>query len=374
MKKLLSIVLVICLLCSCFNITVMAADKTIISSSDGSAVQNTASETQYSGVMGRGSSDKSTLATSVASGKMYYVTGNSASGWKAGEDYENGYVVFGTSFYYIQNCNGIALQTQSVNVTDPISMSNENIHFGWNKIAFVYQPSSSDSKISTDETTYYAGNWTCYINGVEINAWGENRVKITHEYQVNMPNYRLNFAGSSKGEMQVYVDDGFMYLSDTKPDLSQTAPALDTKEFVYTVDGNSVSTTYGVTVGNVTASDGSAVRVYSDNTCATQLASDALLEAGNTIVLEKDGLFSYYTVSDDKFFNDTYFWGFEDNKLPGTISLYNVPATSFANGIFTGATKNNDGMVYLNVPFNADNFNQLRVRMKYTPADGNTTT
>ena len=374
MKKILSMFLVICMLCTFFSITVTAADKSIINSTNGSSIQNTASETLVKGVMGKADNDESTLATTAASGKAYYVTGSSANGWKAGEAYEKGYIVFGTSFYYIQNCNGIALQAQSVNVTNNIPMTNENIHSGWNKIVFVYQPSTSDGKISTYETTYYAGNWTCYINGVEINTWGENRIKITHEYQVNMPNFRLNFGGSSKGEMQIYVDDGFMYLTDTKPDLTQTAPVLESKEFVYTVEGSSVTPAYNAAAGDVTASDGSTVRVYSDSTCTALAESDGLLEAGNIIVLEKDGLFSYYTVTEEKFFNDTYFWGFEDNKLPPTISLNNVSSTSYSNGIFTGTTSNTDGMIYLNVPFEADNFNQLRVRMKYTPVEGTATT
>ena len=374
MKKLLSFVLVICLVISCCSLTAMAADKTIITSTDGSAIRNTASETAVKGIMGRSADDGSTLATTAASGKMYFVTGSGANGWKPGEAYENGYIVYGTSFYSLQNCNGVTMQAQSVNVTGQVKFTDEHLHTGWNKVVFVYQPSTSDGKISTTDTTYYCGNWTAYVNGVEVNTWGENRVKITHEYQVNMPNFRLNFGGSSKGEMKVYVDDGFMYLTNTKPDLSQTAPTLETKEFFYTVEGNAVTTAYGVTVSDVTADDGSAVRVYSDSTCTTLLDSEAPLLYGNTIVLEKDGLFSYYTVSEEKIVNDTLYWGFEDNKLPNTISLTNVSSTSFSNGIFNGVTKTTDGMIYLNVPFEANDFNQLRVRMKYTPVEGTTTT
>ena len=103
MKKLLSFVLVICLVISCCSLTAMAADKTIITSTDGSAIRNTASETAVKGIMGRSADDGSTLATTAASGKMYFVTGSSANGWKPGEAYENGYIVYGASFYSLQN-------------------------------------------------------------------------------------------------------------------------------------------------------------------------------------------------------------------------------------------------------------------------------
>lgn len=61
--------------------------------------------------------------------------------------------------------------------------------------------------------------------------------------------------------------------------------------------------------------------------------------------------------------NQTYFYGFEDGKLPAEMSLTYCANPSYTNGIFSFTPQNMDPMITLNKSFSADEVNQIKIRM-----------
>lgn len=66
--------------------------------------------------------------------------------------------------------------------------------------------------------------------------------------------------------------------------------------------------------------------------------------------------------------NDTFFWGFDDNTIPAEFELSNINS-SLGDGILTADAKRvseyADPKITVNKSFNADEINQLRIRMKH---------
>ena len=151
MRKLLSLLLVICMLAPTGIITAYAQDETLFNSTSGDKIQNGTSEGYEKGVMGRDANDTSTFIKRSGGGKVYYV--QNGTQWLEGGDYENGYVVMGASFYAVNNIASVSLRSTDVDVVAPVSMSDSRLNKGWNKVVFVYQPSTSDGKISTADQT-----------------------------------------------------------------------------------------------------------------------------------------------------------------------------------------------------------------------------
>ena len=61
--------------------------------------------------------------------------------------------------------------------------------------------------------------------------------------------------------------------------------------------------------------------------------------------------------------NQTFYYGFEDGKLPDGISLSNCNNPSYTNGIFSFTPQNDDPKITLNKTFSADEVNQIKIRM-----------
>ena len=345
---------------------------------------NTVIRSKQTGVMGRAADDTSTYAyrggtdsdgTAYKDGKMYYAVSDDNKEYWLGESWNNGYIVIETSFYSLKDIYRVVLGcTGGLNLTGDIQLGdNALVQAGWNKLAFVYQPSTSDGQISTDTKNYYAGNWTAYINGVMVNAWGENRAKITHQNQIDISQLRLMFYAqyTTLPDMEMYLDDTKMYVISEKPDLSETMPTPSENPVSYLVSGTTLSVASGTTLSDITVPQGTQVRGYSDSTLKTQFDASAQLEGGNVIVLQKDGLFSYYTVSDERFVNDTYFFGFEDNTLPGALSTGDIDNITYENGIMYGSVASVDPKIFIDTPIYTEDFDELRIRMKYTPDEAN---
>ena len=66
--------------------------------------------------------------------------------------------------------------------------------------------------------------------------------------------------------------------------------------------------------------------------------------------------------------NQTYYYGFEDGKLPSEMSLTYCKSPTYTNGIFSFTPQNEDPGITFNKTFSADEVNQIKIRMYHNLA------
>ena len=302
MKKYVSLLLAVTMLFTMFTLPADAASTVYHQDSTGNAkLQNMPTVTTATGVKGRALDDVSARAER-------YLEENATSAQKSnhkGYQFITGWsdftktIAFEVSFYPVSGVNIIYLATDSsLGLTPSLEKSKINLIDGWNKLIFVYDFASADTAISTTENPQYMGNWTAYLNGECLNEWGTNRMKITHEKQLSNPKQiRFTFDETGKGEkLEFYHDDVKLYSVDSDFDFTQSTPQLTAND-KYTINDKDIVIESKATVANLSATEGATVRVFSDGTYSSVLSDTDTLIKGNKIVVEKNGIYNYYTVS-----------------------------------------------------------------------------
>lgn len=67
----------------------------------------------------------------------------------------------------------------------------------------------------------------------------------------------------------------------------------------------------------------------------------------------------------------TYFWGFDDNAMPGGFSTKNIES-AFNEGIFNINALNADPLIMVNQSFQAEDYNLIKIRMKHDVEESET--
>lgn len=329
MRKYISLLLTVALIFTMFTLPAEAASTVFHQDSVGNVkLANMHTVTTATGVRGRALDDVSTRAERVLeadatqANKLNHKGYQFITGWTNTTDI----IAFEVSFYPVSGVNRIYLATDgSMNLSGHIHKNNVSFIDGWNKLVFVYDLASTGTKIHTDADPQYCGNWTAYLNGVCLNEWGTNRVKITDEKFIQNPRQlRLTFDETGSGEkLEFYHDDVKLYSVDSDFDFTQTAPVLtDALNGEYTVSDNSIVIENVAKVSDIQATSGATVRVFSDGQYNSVLSADDALAKGNKVVVEKDGLYNYYTVAaaGEKILFEAYNTADMGNVVRGTIS------------------------------------------------------
>ena len=158
----------------------------------------------------------------------------------------------------------------------------------WNHVRAVYE--------STKSTGDSKGKTHFYINGKHISS-----VKNTNVLDTDM---RFSFESNADSDkpsgekyQKVYIQRPRMYFASTNPGADGAGYAATFTNENINVFEDKIVNPINVTVGELAVSDNAAIRVYSDSTFATQIADDAVISAGNVVVIEKDGKLDYYEVT-----------------------------------------------------------------------------
>ena len=304
MRKYLSLFIAVALIFTMFTLPVEAASTVYHQDNVGNVkLSNMPTVTTVKGVKGRALDDTSTRA-------VRYMEENATSAQKnnhKGYQYITGWtdfsktIAFETSFYPVSGVNKIYLATNgSMGFTMSLEKSKVDWIDGWNKVVFVYDFASADTAISTSANRQYMGNWTVYLNGKCLNEWGTNRVEITHEKHLEKSKeIRLTFDEKGSGEkLEFYHDDVKLYSVDSDFDFSETAPILENgSNGKYTVTDEEILIEDTAYVSDLKATSGATIRVFADGTYSSVLSDSSLLSKGNKVVVEKNGLYSYYNVT-----------------------------------------------------------------------------
>ncbi|MBQ8525924.1 MAG: polysaccharide deacetylase family protein [Clostridia bacterium] len=315
MRKIISILVALSMLCTMLAMPAMAAStvsKTYISNATGAGSNNHTAATTVTGVKGRTAGDTSTYVTRVrpqseidkgntSNHKFQYTasTGTADAGY-------GDLLIFSMSFISNSGMRDVCLTGNGgVNISTVFPLSDERVVDGWNKLVYVY-----DHSTAGDELNEYAGSWAMYLNGECINALGENRDLMDADNPFNytskgkMDQMRVMFASSAVNEeISMYFDDVDCYTVTTDDKAAYIAsfakdkPVLaESSDAKYTISEGVVDAAAGATAGDIEAADGTTVRVYQNKQYSQVLADTAVLKSGNIVVVEKDGIFNYYPV------------------------------------------------------------------------------
>lgn len=311
-------------------------DHTFINNSTGAGINNATSATTVKGIMGRESDDISTYYTRVVDSngannhKFQYIisTGKADSGY-------GDLVVFGLSFYAASNMGNICLTGDGgVNISKNFSMSDTKyFNEGWNKVVFAY-----DHSTAGDAKGEKAGQWAMYINGKCVNKLGENLVDITnvkgdgttYTGKGHMSQIRIMFTCANTNELGVYCDDVFAYRiiggkEATIASFNETTPAIiAATSGEYTISGTTINPGANATVASLKATEGATVKVYANDDYINLLSASDKLEEDNKIIVSKNGIFSYYTVSSGVNDNKIYTTRFSGGSYASGLTLANT--------------------------------------------------
>ncbi len=188
------------------------------------------------------------------------------------------YVVFETDFAGEDILEIVLTRGSNQTVSKPLTSGwTEN---RWNTARVVYEAPT---------TTYKNGRTALYLNGEVAMDFTANSNAL------NEARFCFKF---NNNEGTLYVKNYRMYTSDTNPGAAGTAIDAALTNTNLDIQGSGlIVAPQNVTVSALTA-NGAEIRVYSDSTFAAPLAGDAILSAGNVVVLEKDGMLGYYDVVD----------------------------------------------------------------------------
>ena len=333
MKKIVSIIVAVAMLCSILVVPTMAAwnvKKWYIDDATGGAIGNYTTTASVTGIAGKAANDVSTFVTRVRpQGEIdANKTDNHKFQFSTNVDDFGDLIVFGASVYAPVNLSTLYLTGDGgVNISKALNVDSA-LAPGWNRIVYVYDHSTAGS--AKDKP---AGSYAIYLNGECINEFGENRVNIFNPIyngdQITQLRFMVEDIDSNK-EISLYVDDAECYAvtTDDKQAFLDSfevgKPAVDSSS-KYTIDGNKLVIDGTATVADVTAGDDT-VRVYNKGNLVTDTAT--VLKHGFDIVVEDSAnkIYSYYDVyekgivalADDVFnFNSA---GFEFSRVSSTVT------------------------------------------------------
>ena len=314
-------------------------DHTFINNSNGAGINNGDTAKEMAGVMGRADTDKSTYYTRSLSNhptetnnnnhKYQYIisTGKDLSGY-------GDLIVFGLSFYAAANIGNICLTGDGgVNISKLYSVTDSRyFNEGWNKVVFAYDHATAGSAKGEK-----AGHWAMYINGKCVNSLGENLVDIsavksdgtTYVGKGHMSQMRIMFSCANGNDLQLYCDDVFAYRivggkESTLASLSETTPEITAAAAgEYTVNNTLIAPTANATVASLKATEGADVAVYADDNYLYKMGANEKLEEDNKIIVSKNGIFSYYTVSSGNTNNKIYTANFSGGSYKSGYTLAN---------------------------------------------------
>lgn len=316
MKRILSILLTAAMLCTMVCVPAMATvEATVVKnffSTDTGVTNlnnNTITTSQVTQIMGRGSDDKSTYVTRVrveANNGNHKVQHIISPG--TGDELYGDLLVFGLSFCVQKNIGNIFLSGNGgvgISKTLKINSSN-NFTEGWNKVVYVYDHSTASSTMGSGN---YAGSWAMYVNGKCINKLGENRVEVAaatpFDYiaKGKLQQMRIILACDDATDIGVYLDDAYAYSVSTSDksgfmaQFEEEAPAvLAASNAEYTVSGTTITPASGAKLSSLNVTEGATLTAFTSDEFSYQLASTDALEDGNKVVVNKNGIFTYYTV------------------------------------------------------------------------------
>ncbi len=323
MKKLLSIVLTITILASMLSVPMVVGAKTYttINLSDGFVADSSFSnagltEVAEYGVGGKDANDESAKLTE---------TSNIQTSWYQydhGEEiyFENGQPMTGylvVELNLFTNANNFryfffGLSTNQARMSEEVDMTKYGLKKGqWNHIRMVYWANNDNcdfqdytNNIPT-ATNHKLGASDTYLNGVQIGST-KQLVSATNAngtaFDAPIDQILLEvYSGDRAAQHSVYYDDIKIYKSATHPGSPSNAAIAATGE--YTVSDTTISLASGASLTPAeisTANSGYTITAFSDSTCSTQLANDAVLGIGNAVVAKSpDGVYTYYSVVDN---------------------------------------------------------------------------
>lgn len=158
----------------------------------------------------------------------------------------------------------------------------------WNHVRAVYE--------STKSTGDSKGKTHFYINGKHISSVTNTNVLDT-DMRFSFESNADSDKPSGENYQKVYIQKPYMYFASTNPGADGAGYAATFTNENINVFEDKIVNPINVTVGGLAVSDGAAIRVYSDSTFATQIADDAVISAGNVVVIDKGGKLDYYDVT-----------------------------------------------------------------------------
>ncbi len=266
LKKFMSAVLA----ASCIFLSLaytVGAQSTVIVSGDPTGADKTA-------VLGKTEDDKA-LYLSVTSPSLY----RTFYQVNPGSTYTNyKYLVYEANIAPVSGLKALYLQTaSSARVSAKATAFNNN---RWNHVMFVYEVQNTD---------FPKGRTTCYINGTAA---------FTNE--VNLETFRgtdvrialdstLTQKLSDRQDLHAYIDDIKLYLTDDEPLVPQM-PVIDGAA------GNALEITEGETAEDILGGE-ALIRAYRNGDLSQKLSQNGALKYGDTVVLEYEGKYTYYTIN-----------------------------------------------------------------------------
>lgn len=158
----------------------------------------------------------------------------------------------------------------------------------WNHVRAVYE--------STKSTGDSKGKTHFYINGKHISSV-TNTNALDKDMRFSFESNADSATPSGENHQKVYIQKPYMYFASTNPGAEGAGYAATFTNENINVFEDKIVNPINVTVGGLAVSDNAAIRVYSDSTFATQIADDAVISAGNVVVIDKDGKLDYYDVT-----------------------------------------------------------------------------
>lgn len=310
MKKIVSIITVLTMLCTMLAIPAFAASsvaKTYTDNTTGATINNGTSVTEAKGIGGKLADDVVTYTSRIrpqseidsgntGNHKFQYLaaTGTADAGY-------GDLMVFDFEFMINDNIkNALLTGNGVVNISGYLDLTGANINKGWNKMVYVYDHSTAGSANGEK-----AGHWALYLNGECINAMGENlqtmtRADLTGKGQMSQMRVMFNAKDASK-ETSMYFDNPKIYAVTTDDKAGFMAQFVKDKPVVaasdkYTVADGVIATVDGAVADDIEVADGTNVRIYADSRYGKQLAATDTLKSANVVVVEKDGIYNYYKI------------------------------------------------------------------------------
>lgn len=158
----------------------------------------------------------------------------------------------------------------------------------WNHVRAVYE--------STNSTRDSKGKTHFYINGKHISTV-PNTKALNNDMRFSFESNADSATPTGQNYQKVYIQKPYMYFASTNPGADGAGYAATFTNENINVFEDKIVNPINVTVDGLAVSDGAAIRVYSDSTFATQIADDAVISAGNVVVIDKGGKLDYYDVT-----------------------------------------------------------------------------
>lgn len=317
MKKIVSIITVLTMLCTMLAIPAFAASsvaKTYLDNTTGATINNGTATAEVSGIGGKIADDIVTYTSRIrpqseidsgntGNHKFQYLasTGTADAGY-------GDLMVFDFEFFINANIRNVLLTGDGgVNISTVYNLQgNEKVLDGWNRLVYVYDHSTAGV-----EKGEQAGAWAMYLNGECLNVLGENRVEMTQtrpnttntyvgKGKMSQMRVMFNAADASK-ETSMYFDNPKIYAVTTDDKADFMAQFVQDKPVVaasdkYTAAEGIITTVAGAVAGDIEVADGTNVRIYADSQYGKQLSPTDTLKSSNVVVLEKDGIYNYYKI------------------------------------------------------------------------------